>query len=468
MAGHCKRFYLLGKCSCPNPSAISREQKLIQKIGAKGRALITQHFHIHNLIVRYQFAVSQAYNDRREHKAQNLILSQQHTESQKPILAFVSNTSYAMYNFRLKVLQTLSAQNFAIHIIAPFDSSTKKLQQEGFFVHHLHIDSRSLNPFKDLRTLFELRHILKTLKPRFVFNYTIKPAIYSSALCHKLKIPHIAIITGLGYVFIKGGIKKNILRTLVCKMYRFALKHTKEVWFLNDDDKAEFLSYKLIKEHQAFILHSEGVDCEYFTPREKLHEKNAESNEIIFLLIGRMLWDKGVGEFVEAARMLLQETNQQTEGHKLRFLLLGASNCPNPSAISREQIAQWEKEGVIEYLGEVEDVRGVIESAFCVVLPSFREGVSMSLLEAMAMGKPIITSNAIGCKNLLKPSYNGFICEVGNAHSLAQAMRSMRALTPKEYQRMCLNARDFVSREYNIKRIIGKYIQVIHLYLEST
>ena len=392
-----------------------------------------------------------------------------------PRLAFVSNTCFAMLNFRLQVLKSLQKSGFAIHIIAPFDSSTSSLEQEGFSTHNLYLDSRSLNPLKDFRTTYALYKLLKHIRPALVFNYTIKPAIYSSSVCNFLKIPNIALITGLGFVFINDNgkncsIKKRVLRSIVCLMYRFALSKTQEVWFLNNDDKQEFLSYKLIKQNQAFLLDSEGVDTEYFSPRSDV--KAQKQGEIVFLLVARMLWDKGVGEFVEAAKMVqesMKEANKvESKGGgitklslKIRFQLLGASNCDNPSAISKEQILAWEKQGIVEYLGSVKDVRPFLESATCVVLPSYREGVSVSLLEAMSMGKPIITSNASGCKHLVREfdnGYsNGFLCQVRDAKSLANAMQEFIALDSTARGLMGQNAREFAHKSYDIKRIIAHY-----------
>ena len=233
-------------------------------------------------------------------------------------LVFVSNTCFGMYNFRLQVLKSLQKSGFAIHIIAPFDASTSSLNQEGFTTHNIRLDSRSLNPLKDFRTTYTLYKLLRRIRPALVFNYTIKPAIYSSSVCNALKIPNIAIITGLGYVFIndkgeKSSLKKRILRFIVCLMYRFALKATQEVWFLNNDDKQEFLSHKLIAQDQAFLLDSEGVDTEYFSPKvckDSALQTQETQGEIVFLLVARMLWDKGVGEFVEAAKMV-QESMQK-------------------------------------------------------------------------------------------------------------------------------------------------------------
>ena len=397
-----------------------------------------------------------------------------------PKLVFVSNTCFGMYNFRLQVLQSLQKSGFAIHIIAPFDSSTQALKQEGFITHNLYLDSRSLNPLKDFRTITILHKLLKQIRPTLVFNYTIKPAIYSSSVCNFLKIPNIAVITGLGYVFIndKGKtntLKKRVLRSLVCKMYRFALKRTQEVWFLNNDDKQEFLFYKLIAQNQAFLLDSEGVDTEYFSPKNSV--KIQKQEKIVFLLVARMLWDKGVGEFVEAAKMVQDSINKSMKeankiesnggggitklSLKIHFQLLGASDCENPSAISAKQILAWQEQGIIEYLGSTKDVRPFLESATCVVLPSYREGAPRVLLEAMSMGKPIITSNVSGCKHLIKTFSNGypngFLCQVRDAKTLANAMNEFINLDSQVKEKMGQNARELACKSYDIKRIIAHY-----------
>lgn len=250
-------------------------------------------------------------------------------------LAFVSNTAFAMLCFRRNVLESLRDEGYEIHIIVPLDSHAHTLRECGFHTHHIEIDSKGLNPLKDFRTALRLHKILKSLKPAMVFNYTIKPAIYGSLVANALRIPNIAVITGLGYVFIDGGRKKAILRALVCAMYKIALRTTKQVWFLNPDDKAQFLDSKLITPAQAFLLDSEGVDTHYFSPHNRTHKTHTSSTQALdsahstatssiaessaitpnaiahsardfrFLLIARMLWDKGVGEFVQAAKILL-------------------------------------------------------------------------------------------------------------------------------------------------------------------
>lgn len=220
-------------------------------------------------------------------------------------LAFVSNTSFGMLHFRLEVLKALQKQGHCIHILAPQDSSVESLVQEGFFYHEISVDPKGLNPFLDIATLLQIKQILKTIQPCLTFSYTIKPAIYTSLACRFLKIPSIAIITGLGYVFLEGGLKKKILKSLVVKMYSYALKKIQEVWFLNPEDRTEFVSTKIIPEHKTFLLRSEGVNTDYFSPSfsSKTSQTPAPSNEqITFLLIARMLWDKGVGEFIQTSK----------------------------------------------------------------------------------------------------------------------------------------------------------------------
>lgn len=247
-------------------------------------------------------------------------------------LAFLSNSCFGMYNFRLPILKALQEAGHTIHIIAPDDGNfSHKLTQEGFFFHHISIDSKGLNPLKDLATTLSIKKLFKSLSPDMIFNYTIKPVIYGTLTAGKT--PCIAITTGLGYVFVQGGFKRKILKLLVSTLYKIALKNAKEVWFLNTDDKEEFLKAKILPQAKARILDSEGVDTDFFAPQnmgfatestpsqtpaktpaaqDSTTSKDAESPALTpstpqpkaFLLIARMLWDKGIGEFIEAAKIL--------------------------------------------------------------------------------------------------------------------------------------------------------------------
>lgn len=256
-------------------SLAPQEQK---QMGKNGREYAIERFEISKTIDFYKQKATQYCKDKKN-------------------LVFISNTSFGMSNFRLEVLQALYQEGYTIHIIAPQDSSTQKLLDNGFFFHPLSINSKGLNPIEDFSTLVSIHKLLKQINPSLVFNYTIKPVIYGSLVCNLLKIPNIAITTGLGYVFIQGGIKKSILKNFVCLLYKIALCRTQEVWFLNNDDQETFLSHHIIPQEKATLLDGEGINTSYFTPQD------SQSQAIVFILIARMLWDKGVGELIEAIRM---------------------------------------------------------------------------------------------------------------------------------------------------------------------
>lgn len=257
---------------------LSLDEKEREKMGEEGRKYAQEIFDIKNIVNFYKEKI-------------------QSTPPNTPI-AFISNTSFGMAHFRMQVLKALQNMGFSIHILAPVDDTTQRLLEQGFFHHPISISPKGLNPFKDIATFFQIKKILKKISPSICFSYTIKPVIYGSFASRILKIQNIAMITGLGYVFVSGGIKKKILKSIVCKMYQIALAKTSEVWFLNPDDKDEFLQNKIISPDKACVLKSEGVDTLHFAPRSKTNSKT------IFLLIARMLWDKGVGEFVEVAKSL--------------------------------------------------------------------------------------------------------------------------------------------------------------------
>lgn len=258
---------------------LSLDENEREKMGKEGRKYAKEIFDTQNIIQFYKDKI--------------------HSLPPNTPLTFISNTSFGMEHFRMEVLKALQNLGFCIHILSPIDNSTKKLLQEGFYHHPIAIDSKSLSPFKDIKTFFQIRKTLKKIKPSMNFSYTIKPVIYGSFASNLLKIPNISITTGLGYVFVTGGLKKKILKSIVCKMYQIALLKTSEVWFLNPDDKDEFLQNKIIPSSKASVLKSEGVNTTHFAP---LPSKN--SSKIVFLLIARMLWDKGVGEFVQVAKNL--------------------------------------------------------------------------------------------------------------------------------------------------------------------
>ncbi|MGQ4691787.1 glycosyltransferase family 4 protein [Aeromonas veronii] len=366
-------------------------------------------------------------------------------------IVLVANTAWSMFNFRLGLLVRLINEGYQITIIAPPDDFSGKLRAMGCEVVDLTISAKGTNPLQDLKLLFTLYQLYRRITPSFIIHYTIKPNIYGSMAAKLAGIPSLAITTGLGYTFVHDNWIARVARGL----YKLAFCFPEEVWFLNEDDRLVFLEYKLVAKHKAVLLHSEGVDVTYFAPIEL--ERNERS--VRFLLIARMLWDKGIGEFVAAAHIVKKQHPDVV------FQLLGACDVANPSIIERRQIAEWEEKGLVEYLGTARDVRPLIAQADCVVLPSFyREGVPRTLMEAAAMAKPLITTDNVGCRDVVLPDLSGFLCPIKDASALAACCESFIAMTDAQRKRMGDAGREFMRQKFDEQLVIAQYLRTLKKY----
>jgi glycosyltransferase involved in cell wall biosynthesis len=362
-------------------------------------------------------------------------------------IALVCNTAWAIYTYRRGLLRMLTARGADVTIIAPRDRTFELLTEMGCRCVELPVASKSTNPRDDLATLAALYRIYRATRPHIVFHYTIKPNIYGSIAAWLARVPSIAVTTGLGYVFIQKSRTAQIAK----RLYRFAFRFPREIWFLNQDDQAAFVDQNLLAHpERGRLLHGEGVDLdEYaFAP---LPRTDAPSEGFFFILIGRLLWDKGVAEYVDAARRL------RAHYPYAHFQLLGPVGVDNPSAITRADVDAWEREGVIEYLGEAHDVRPHIANADCVVLPSYREGVSRTLMEASAMGRPIVATDVPGCREVLENGVTGLLCEVKNADSLTRELERMLLASHAVRSRMGASGREKVAREFDEKTVVERY-----------
>jgi len=362
-------------------------------------------------------------------------------------ITLVCNTAWAIYTYRQGLIRELVARGVEVTVLAPRDRTFDLLGAMGCHCIELPVASKGTNPRDDLRTLWALYRHYRTIRPHIVFHYTIKPNIYGSIAAKLAGVDSVAVTTGLGYVFIQQSRAAQVAK----KLYRFAFRFPREVWFLNRDDQAAFTDQKLLAHpERARLLHGEGVDLEQFafTPLpDKTH--------FDFVLIGRLLWDKGVGEYVEAARRL------RARYPHARFRLLGPVGVDNPSAISRDEVAAWEQEGVIEYLGEAHDVRPFIAAADCVVLPSYREGVPRTLMEASAMGRPIVATDVPGCREVVADGVNGLLCEVRNAESLAGRLAQMLDMSGEARRAMGERGRQKVAAEFDERVVVEKYKDLV-------
>ena len=358
-------------------------------------------------------------------------------------IALVCNTAWAIYTYRHGLIRALVARGAEVVVIAPHDRTVPLLEQMGCRYVALAVASKGTSPREDLGTLAALVRHYRALRPALVFHYTIKPNIYGSVAAWLARVPSIAVTTGLGYVFIQ----KSRAASVAKRLYRFAFRFPREVWFLNRDDLATFTDERLLAHpDRARLLHGEGVDLDQFAP-VPLPAGDAP----VFILIGRLLWDKGVREYVEAARVV------RARYPDARFQLLGPLGVDNPSAISRADVDAWVSEGVVEYLGEAHDVRPHIAAADCVVLPSYREGVPRTLMEASAMGRPIVATDVPGCREVVDDGVTGLLCEVRNASSLAGKLERMLTMDAQQRAAMGLKGREKVAREFDEKAVVERY-----------
>ncbi|SAK76201.1 glycosyl transferase [Caballeronia temeraria] len=363
-------------------------------------------------------------------------------------IALVCNTAWAIYTYRQGVLRMLTASGAQVTIIAPRDRTFEPLEAMGCRCVELPVASKSTNPRDDLKTLAALYREYRATRPHIVFHYTIKPNIYGSLAAMLARVPSIAVTTGLGYVFIQKSRTAQVAKLL----YRFAFRFPREVWFLNRDDHEAFLHENLLAHpDRARRLHGEGVDLDEFT----LAPLPARE-DFVFILIGRLLWDKGVAEYVEAARRI------RAKFPHARFQLLGPVGVDNPSAISRTDVQKWEAEHIVEYLGEANDVRPLVAAADCVVLPSYREGVPRTLMEASAMGRPIVATDVPGCREVVEDGVNGLLCEVKSADSLTDALERMLTLSSDERAVMARRGREKVASEFDERNVVERYKGTIH------
>jgi len=358
-------------------------------------------------------------------------------------VAIVLNTSWNIVNFRMNLIHSLQAQGYEIHTIAPNDDYTHQLIEAGCTHHPLKMDSRGANPLKDLGLIVELFSIYRKVKPDVVLHYTIKPNVYGSLAAALLKIPVVNNVCGLGTVFLKD----DLISSMAMMLYKISFRFPKKVFFQNPDDLNLFIKKKLVPKGSVDILPGSGIDLERFKPASFKRNK-----EFTFLLISRLITDKGVLEYIEAVKKL------KAEGIDARFQILGAKDPEHKRGIKTEIVNEWIKAGTIEYLGTTADVRQFIHQADCIVLPSYREGTPRTLLEAASSSKPIIATNVPGCNQVVDHSINGLLCKLKDADDLAEKMRTMTLYSNDELMTMGNNGRLKMEREFDESIVINKYL----------
>ncbi len=363
-------------------------------------------------------------------------------------IAFVGNSAKTMYNFRFGVIKSCIDAGYDVTVIAVPDFDLKYYTSVGVKFIPIDIDCHGTHIGKDLITLWRLLAIYRRQQFDLIFHFTIKPVIYGSIAAKILHIKYIDVITGLGAVFIK----QTYITTLVEKLYKHVLNTVCECWFLNNDDRQLFLNKRLIAPEKAIILHGEGINTTRFSPIK------TDPPTTSFLYSGRLLIEKGIKEYVDAARII------RIKYPDITFNILGGFD--DQSAISPQIMQQWVNEGIVTYIGETTNVIPYIANASCIVLPSYyREGIPRSLMEAAAMEKLIITTNTVGCKEVVQEGINGYICNIKDVDSLVECLEKVIALTPNERQLMGQQGRQFIIENYDERIIIDIYHKTLQRYL---
>jgi len=366
--------------------------------------------------------------------------------SKKKTVAICSNYAWTIFNFRMPLIRSLILSGFRVIVITQFDGYEKKVANEVHKVLPLYISRKGVNPLVDLITLFDLFKKLAYIKPDYLLLFTIKPVIYGSFAARIMHIPHISMITGLGTTFISD----NWITKIVKSLYRVSLAKSAVVFFQNTDDKELFIRLGLVESGVCQLTPGSGVDLNKF-----LLTDLPSGTHVTFLLIARMLRDKGVVEFVDAARYL------KSIYPKTSFQLLGPLGVENRTSISHAEMECWVDEGIIEYLGETDDVSIFIKESSCVVLPSYREGTSRVLLEAAAMGRPIVTSNVTGCKEIVDDGINGLLCKSKDSADLAEKMANIVLMSHEQRKEMGIRGRKKVEIFFNQDIVSQLYIDAI-------
>ena len=361
-------------------------------------------------------------------------------------IAIVINTSWNVYNYRKGLIEAFLEKGWEVIAIAPPDPYSSKLEELGCSFVPIKMENKGMNPLSDLLLTVRFFRLYKKIRPDWILHYTIKPNVYGTLAATVLHIPCVSNVSGLGTAFIRRGILMHVAKGL----YRFAFRFPKRVLFQNPDDRDLFVSLKLLQNEQTALLPGSGINLDAYQPRQI-----GPWTSFVFVLIARLLTDKGIREYAAASKKL------KAEGHVFIAQLVGFFDRESPYNISLEEINDWQSNGVVDFLGQSEHIHANIEAAHCVVLPSYREGTPRSLLEAMALGRPIITTNVPGCKEVIIDGGNGFVCEARDADGLASAMRKMMTLPLHKLREMGEKGRKLVEEKFDEKLVIDKYFNEI-------
>lgn len=360
------------------------------------------------------------------------------------IIFIFSKSSWNVYNFRKNLIKKLISDKHDVFVIAKKDKNEKKLQNLGCKFIDINFENDSFNILKDLMAIIKIFLLIKNFKPDLFLNFNIKPVIIGSIICNFMNIKVVNTITGLGNAFL-GSL---FLKKIAIYLYKISISDNNKVIFHNHEDKKIFIKEKISKKFNSFVVLGSGVDINYFK-FSKLTKK-----KIIFLFVGRLLWNKGIMKFIEVSNHFKKDKN-------VLFHVLGECTGNLKNGITVGYLKNLKKNYNFKYFKFVKDVRPIIKKSTCVVSTSHREGASKVLLESASMGRPLISSNISGAKSIVNNGYNGYTFDLKKKLSLKNKINKFLKLSFSKKQKMSKNSRSLAIHKFDEKRVINKYLQII-------
>jgi glycosyltransferase involved in cell wall biosynthesis len=376
-------------------------------------------------------------------------ITEKNTLHPRAKMLFVDNDVNSFYSYRIGVACAARDAGFEVHVAAPEGKAVELLEREGFVFHAISMTRSGTMPWKEVGTILALAKLYRQIQPDLVHLVRLKPVLYGGLAAHGARVPAVVnLLTGLGYVFTGETRKAGILRKIVSFSCKVAFRHKNQrVIFQNPDDRSVFVNNKILPMQQTVLIKGSGVDIEEYRPIPE------PVGVPVVLLGSRMLRDKGITNFVEAAGML------KKAGVQARFVLVGDTDPGNPTAISEEQLQEWASSGAVEWWGHQNGMHNVLTQAHIVCLPSYREGVPKVLIEAAACGRPIVTTDAPGCREIVRHGENGLLVPVRNSQALAEALRTLIE-NPALRMRMGNRGREIVVQEFSLARVVDETLRV--------
>ena len=369
-----------------------------------------------------------------------------------------ANSAWNLINFRVGLIKALINKNYQVVCLIPRGEPSDVLIDLGAEIREVSIDPTGTNIFVEIKYLLNLSYILYKESPNYYLGFTIKPNIYGALISKLLGIKAILNITGLGSSFLK----KNFLTKIIFFLYKIVFSSAHFIFFQNKDDQQLFFENNILLHQRTKILPGSGVDLNRFSlayvpsKSSEIFDKKTYNKDFTFLLISRLLADKGINEFIEAIKILKEENRRFTA------LILGATDRLNSSGINKSELINWISQGLITHHNFTDDVRPFIFNSDCIVLPSYREGTPRSLLEGGAMGKPLISTNVPGCKDVIEDGINGFLCEPRSGKDLAKVMRKILTMHKTSLKSFGIESHKKISKEYDENIIHRIYLNSLN------